>query len=108
MFSLQVTFYFSSLKRNNGLKTILPCWDGEQQKEYIETEDCAAHTCLKDTKEAQTEGEAKAEPEEDVCKETANDISVNISDETNADSASETEPWCFRLCKTKDKVRLLF
>jgi hypothetical protein len=47
---------------------------------------------MKDTKEAQTEAEAKAEPEEDVCKETANDISVNISDETNADSASETEP----------------
>lgn len=108
MFSLQVTFYFSSLKRNNGLKTIFPCWDLEQQKEYSETVECAAHTCMKDTKEVQTEGKAKAEPEEDVCKETANDISVNISDETNADSASETEPWCFRLCKTKDKVRLLF
>ncbi|XP_013982184.1 lymphatic vessel endothelial hyaluronic acid receptor 1 [Salmo salar] len=89
LIAMAILLYF---RTNNGLKTILPCWDGEQQKEYIETEDCAAHTCLKDTKEAQTEGEAKAEPEEDVCKETANDISVNISDETNADSASETEP----------------
>ncbi|XP_023851173.1 lymphatic vessel endothelial hyaluronic acid receptor 1-like [Salvelinus sp. IW2-2015] len=87
--AMAILLYF---RTNNGLKTILPCWDGEQQKEYIETKECAAHTCIKDTKEAQTETEAKAEPEEDVCKETANDISVNISDETNADSASETEP----------------
>ncbi|XP_024295925.1 lymphatic vessel endothelial hyaluronic acid receptor 1 [Oncorhynchus tshawytscha] len=87
--AMAILLYF---RTNNGLKTILPCWDGEQQKEYIETKECAAHTCMKDTKEAQTEAEAKAEPEEDVCKETANDISVNISDETNADSASETEP----------------
>uniref|UniRef100_A0A8C7IZX4 Lymphatic vessel endothelial hyaluronic receptor 1a n=1 Tax=Oncorhynchus kisutch TaxID=8019 RepID=A0A8C7IZX4_ONCKI len=86
---MAILLYF---RMNNGLKTILPCWDGEQQNEYIETKECAAHTCMKDTKEAQTEAEAKAEPEEDVCKETANDISVNISDETNADSASETEP----------------
>ncbi|XP_038825277.1 lymphatic vessel endothelial hyaluronic acid receptor 1-like [Salvelinus namaycush] len=83
--AMAILLYF---RTNNGLKTILPCWDGEQQKEYIETKECAAHTCMKDTKEAQTETEAKAEPEEDVCKETANDI----SDETNADSASETEP----------------
>lgn len=49
---------------------------------------------MKDTKEAQTKGVAKAEAEaeEDVCKETASDISVNISDETNTDSASETKP----------------
>nr|XP_029494946.1 lymphatic vessel endothelial hyaluronic acid receptor 1-like isoform X1 [Oncorhynchus nerka] len=87
--AMAILLYFRTI---NGLKTILPCWDGEQQKEYIETEECAAHTCMKDTKEAQSKGEAKAEPEEDVCKETANDISVNISDETNTDSASETKP----------------
>ncbi|KAK6294595.1 hypothetical protein J4Q44_G00354250 [Coregonus suidteri] len=87
--AMAILWYF---RTNNGLKTILPCWDVEQQKEYIETEECAAHTCMKDTKEAQTEAEAKAEPEEDVCKETANDVSVNISDETNTDSALETEP----------------
>uniref|UniRef100_A0A3P8YJ08 Link domain-containing protein n=2 Tax=Esox lucius TaxID=8010 RepID=A0A3P8YJ08_ESOLU len=60
-----------------------------QKKDYTETEDWK-HTCMKETKNQQNE--SATEPDDEVCKEIAKDVRVNIRDDTNTKYTSEIEP----------------
>ncbi|KAJ7986082.1 hypothetical protein DPEC_G00347110 [Dallia pectoralis] len=86
---LTATGILCYFRKNNRLKTIISCLDRKQKRGNIETEDWT-QTCLKETKE--TQNEAGTEPEDEVCKEIGEDVSVNIGDETDTQKTPEIEP----------------